>query len=95
MFRWFALLSLAGCFGISTYYRRRARGGGETIPRQRETRLLKLGRATVALPMWGGGRDVPGESGMDAVGVPSGAAVGSLAGCWPRPDDRTCRVLVV
>jgi protein-S-isoprenylcysteine O-methyltransferase Ste14 len=54
MFRWFALVSLVGCLGISTYYRRRARVEGETIPRGRERPLLIAGRALGALPMFGG-----------------------------------------
>lgn len=52
MFRWFALASLVGCFGISVYYRHRARRAGGTIPRRREPRLLIAGRALVALPLF-------------------------------------------
>ena len=52
MFRWFALAALVGCLSISAYYRRRARLQGETIPRRRETPLLRAGRALVALPLF-------------------------------------------
>ncbi|MBM2813075.1 MAG: putative protein-S-isoprenylcysteine methyltransferase [Chloroflexi bacterium] len=52
MFRWFALAALVGCLSISAYYRRRARVQGETIPRRRETTLLRAGRVLVALPLF-------------------------------------------
>ena len=51
-FRWFALTALIGCFGISVYYRRRARLAGGAIPRSRERPLLILGRVAVALPLF-------------------------------------------
>jgi len=51
-FRWFALASLVGCFGVSVYYRRRARVAGGAIPRGRERPLLILGRVAVALPLF-------------------------------------------
>ena len=51
-FRWFALAALVGCFGISAYYRHRARRAGGTIPRRREPPLLIAGRALVALPLF-------------------------------------------
>ena len=52
MFRWFALAAFVGCLGISGFYRHRARQG-ETIARGREATVLKLGRALVALPLFG------------------------------------------
>lgn len=52
MFRWFAVAALAGCFGTSAYYRRRARREGGTIPRSREAPLLIIGRVIVALPLF-------------------------------------------
>ena len=51
-FRWFALAALAGCLGISAYYRHRARVAGGAIPRSRERPLLILGRLAVALPLF-------------------------------------------
>lgn len=52
IFRWAALALLLGCVSISTYCRRRARIDGGTIPRSRESGLLVLGRAVVALPLF-------------------------------------------
>ena len=52
MFRWFALAAFVGCLGISGFYRHRARQA-ETIARRREAPGLKLGRALVALPLFG------------------------------------------
>jgi protein-S-isoprenylcysteine O-methyltransferase Ste14 len=54
MFRWFALVALAGSVAVSGYHRRRARLDGETIPRRREGAPLMAGRALVALPLFGG-----------------------------------------
>jgi len=53
MFRWFALTAFVGCLGISGFYRRRARLQGETIARRREAPVLILGRALLALPLFG------------------------------------------
>ena len=53
MFRWCALIAFAGCFGISGFYRWRARRDAETIPRSAEGLTLILGRAVVALPLFG------------------------------------------
>ena len=52
MFRWLALVALVGCLGISSYYRRRARQEGGTIPRAHESVRLRLGRALIALPLF-------------------------------------------
>lgn len=52
MFRWLALVALAGCVGVSAYYRHRARREGGTIPRSREAPLLVLGRVVVAVPLF-------------------------------------------
>src|SRR5688572_5771278 len=52
MFRWLALVALVGSLGISTYYRRRARQEGGTIPRAQESVSLRLGRALIALPLF-------------------------------------------
>jgi len=52
MFRWCALIAFAGCFGISGFYRWRARRDAETIPRSAEGLTLILGRASVALPLF-------------------------------------------
>jgi protein-S-isoprenylcysteine O-methyltransferase Ste14 len=54
MFRWVALVVFAGCLGISTFYRARARRLGTTIPRRRERPELIAGRLLVALPLFGG-----------------------------------------
>lgn len=51
-FRWFALVALVGCFGVSVYHRHRARVAGGAIPRGREAPLLILGRVAVALPLF-------------------------------------------
>jgi protein-S-isoprenylcysteine O-methyltransferase Ste14 len=51
-FRWFALAALIGCFGISVYYRHRARRAGGAIPRRLESPTLILGRVAVALPLF-------------------------------------------
>ena len=52
MFRWCALIAFAGCFGISGFYRWRARRDAETIPRSAEGRALILGRVLVGLPLF-------------------------------------------
>lgn len=52
MFRWLALIALVGCLGISSYYRRRARREGGTIPRAQESVPLRVGRALIALPLF-------------------------------------------
>ena len=54
MFRWLALVTLVATLGISTYYRRRARQEGETIPRLSERPLLVLARVVLTLPLFGG-----------------------------------------
>jgi len=54
MFRWFALVTLVGTLGISTYYRYRARQGSETILRRSERPLLVLARVVLTLPLFGG-----------------------------------------
>ena len=54
MFRWLALAILLGSVTVSAYHRRRARREGETIPRAREGVVLIVGRALVALPLFGG-----------------------------------------
>lgn len=54
MFRWLALSALVCTLGISTYYRRRARQGSETIPRSSERPLLILARVVLTLPLVGG-----------------------------------------
>jgi protein-S-isoprenylcysteine O-methyltransferase Ste14 len=54
VFRWLALLVLAGTVGVSGYYRRRARAASGTIPRSREPLPLIAGRMVVALPLFGG-----------------------------------------
>ena len=53
MFRWIALAVFVGSLSVSAYHRRRARVGGETIPRQREGGALMAARALVALPLFG------------------------------------------
>jgi protein-S-isoprenylcysteine O-methyltransferase Ste14 len=53
MFRWFALATLVGCLGISTYYRRLARKEGETIRRGREKPFPVAVRLVLALPLYG------------------------------------------
>jgi protein-S-isoprenylcysteine O-methyltransferase Ste14 len=52
MFRWCAVIAFAGCFGISGFYRWRARRDAETIPRRAESSMLILGRAVGALPLF-------------------------------------------
>jgi len=54
MFRWFALVTLVGTLGISTYYRYRARQESETILRRNERPLLVLARVVLTLPLLGG-----------------------------------------
>lgn len=54
MFRWIALVAVVGTLGISVYYRRRARQGGEVLDRRLETPGMKLLRAAVGLPLYGG-----------------------------------------
>ena len=53
MFRIITASCFVGTMAISTFYRRRARAEGETIPRRRESTLLIAGRAVVALPLFG------------------------------------------
>ena len=53
MLRWLALAAFAGCLGISSYYRWRARRRSETIARRREGATLLAGRGLVALPLFG------------------------------------------
>ena len=52
IFRWCALIAFAGCFGISAFYRWRARREAETIPRRAEGAPLIFGRVVVALPLF-------------------------------------------
>lgn len=52
MFRWFAFAVVVGCFGISGFYRRRARRAGGVIRRREEGALLAGARALVALPLF-------------------------------------------
>ena len=54
VFRWLALVVLAGTIGISGSYRLRARAATGTIPRSREPLRLIAGRLLVALPLFGG-----------------------------------------
>lgn len=54
MFRWFALVVLAGALSLSAFHRRRARDWGGAIRRRDESAGLVLGRLLVALPLFGG-----------------------------------------
>jgi protein-S-isoprenylcysteine O-methyltransferase Ste14 len=51
-YRWLVLAVLLACSSISAYHRYRARREGETIPRRRESALLRAGRVLVALPLF-------------------------------------------
>ncbi len=54
MFRWSAFAVLVCAVAVSGFHRHRARRGGETIPRSRETLPMIAGRLLVALPLFGG-----------------------------------------
>lgn len=54
MYRWLALIILVGSISISAFHRRRARVRRGAIPRSREGIWLILGRALVALLLFGG-----------------------------------------
>ncbi len=52
MFRWIALAILLATLSISTFYRRRARREGGTIPRRSEGKWFMAARLAVGLPLW-------------------------------------------
>lgn len=54
MFRWLALAIFVGSMLISGVHRLRARAQGGAIPRSREDMWLRLARALVAFPLFGG-----------------------------------------
>lgn len=54
MFRWIALTVFLASLGISALYRRRAQRAGASVSRREEPTGLILGRAIVALPLFGG-----------------------------------------
>ncbi len=53
VFRWLFVAVLAAAFGLSAFYRHRARKIGGTIARRREGAPAMAARAVIALPLFG------------------------------------------
>ena len=86
-FRWIATAVLLSSIALSTYYRRKARAGGDVIERKREGGAMMIGRALIALPLFGSALAYlanPRWLAWSAIAVPAwvrwaGAAIGSAS----------------
>ncbi len=86
-FRWIATAVLLSSIALSTYYRRKARAGGDVIERKREGGAMMIGRALIALPLFGSALAYLANPPLACLVRDRRSGLGSLG----RGRDRNCQ----